>query len=319
MRLLYTVVILTGTACSFDASDLLPGSGNDRDAGPGRDGRPPVDGDDGGPDGGPEPLDLLCRTLPTYMNRPGSSHAYRVLPPGNYDRAAAQCAADEAHLTVIDDSAENSFVNTLAAGELWIGYDDLTQEGTFAWITQVTPTFDGFAGPEPSNTNGEDCVVLRDNGSWNDVGCELTRPAICECDPFRAPTPVPSCMNDPGYSVDSDGRRRKVTEIGDSWDDARDDCIAGGAHLAVVGDSEENQLLDDLLDDGDAWIGYRSAVSSDGFSWINGAPVGFENWDGGEPNASAQCAELDQFDGRWSTVDCTQNRDYVCECDPAAP
>lgn len=318
MRLLY-MVVLTATACSFDASDLLPGSGGDRDGGPTGDGNPAVDGDDAGPDGGAEPLDLACRVLASYTARPGSSHGYRVLSPGNYDRAIAQCAADGAHLSVIDDAGENSFVNTLAAGELWIGFDDLTDEGTFAWITKAAPAFDGFSGPEPSNTNDEDCVVLRDSGSWNDVGCELTRPAICECDPFRAPTPVPTCMNDPDYSVDADGRRRKVTEIGTTWDGASADCVSDGAHLAVVGDDAENQLLDDLLDDGDAWIGYRSAGASNEFSWSNGAPVGFENWDGGEPDEAAQCTELDQVDGRWSTADCGQSRDYVCECDPAAP
>src|SRR5437762_1216069 len=72
-----------------------------------------------------------CMTNPAYSNGPSGStgHRYRKKNGTHYDGAIDTCAADGAHLVVIDTAAENDFVKGFANTDVWIGYDDLTTEG----------------------------------------------------------------------------------------------------------------------------------------------------------------------------------------------
>ena len=70
--------------------------------------------------------------------------------------------------------------------EAWIGYSDITKEGTWEWTN--TPIYAGlndiyknWQSGEPNDQGGNaDCAVLSKNGFWMDFTCTVKIPFICE-------------------------------------------------------------------------------------------------------------------------------------------
>jgi|GEM_PF-5265827 len=85
--------------------------------------------------------------------------------------AFALASASGGYMTSINDAAENSFVSGLDGGLLWIGFTDMTTEGTFEWINGDAVTYTNWDIGEPNDIGGEDWVVTNWNGSglWNDL------------------------------------------------------------------------------------------------------------------------------------------------------
>jgi hypothetical protein len=280
-------------------------------------------GDDGAlddaTDGGYTPA---CLTDATYVANVITGHRYKVLASSvNYDAAIDQCTANGAHLAVLNDSVESSYVAGqlgLLGGEGWIGYDDLTEEGTFRWITGATSTFNNFTGSDPNDNNNEDCTNLRPDGTWHDAGCENSYHPICECDPAYRPPPTPACRTMTASSFEMSGRR-VFRGPAATWAAAKAACEAIGAHLLVIGDLAENGEMDGQLA-GAHWLGYTDAATESTFVWVNGAPTVFKGWPGGTVplDDTLDCAVL-QDGGAWADLDCATTNPYACECDPAPP
>lgn len=62
-------------------------------------------------------------------------------------------------------------------------------------------------------------------------------------------------------------------------------------------------------------------VLSDGFSWHDGSPVNFLNWNKGEPSdpmssSQEECVEMYTDSGKWNDVTCFTKRRYVCKKTP---
>ena len=304
------LVSLTYLGCRFD----LP-------AGPGdapKDAPTHMDSDGPPPDG---PSVQRCLTDSTYVDPGlGNSHRYKRLDAdADYDTAIDRCAADGAHLAVVNDAAENNYLRGLHTTDMWIGYDDLTQENSFRWITGATGGHNGFSGMEPNDNGVEDCTYLRTNGSWNDTDCgELKRP-VCECDPAYRPPATPACRTAVTGFTAVNGRRYFTRLVPKKWQQAQEDCASIGAHLIVVSDADENTALDALLV-GPTWLGYTDTDMEGQFKWVNGATSPFIKWPGGDvpTEDNVDCAVL-QDSGSWLNVDCNDSYTYACECDPAAP
>ncbi|XP_039206285.1 hepatic lectin-like isoform X2 [Crotalus tigris] len=95
-----------------------------------------------------------------------------------------QCRDNRAHLVVIDDMAEQIFVQTRAKNErYWIGLTDIETEGEWKWVdsTNYRLGFTYWKRGEPNNDlSNEDCAHLWGNGEWNDVYCTYLCYYICE-------------------------------------------------------------------------------------------------------------------------------------------
>lgn len=295
--------------CSFK-SPRAGGTDTPEDAAPGGPGEP---------DAGPAPL---CMTEETYVPNPATGRRYRIGPSNiNYDAAIDFCAASGAHLAVVDDAAENTYLTTLfSGGEGWIGFDDLTEEGTFQWVTGSTSAFRGFRAPDPNNTNNEDCVGLRDDTSWHDAGCEDARRPLCECDPAYRPPKTPLCRTMTASSFEASGRRVFRSTANAKWADAKAACEAMGAHLLVIGDLFENAEMDAQLTNAH-WIGYSDTAQEGTFLWANGAMSTYKNWGngGGVPREDDEDCAVLQDGGLWEDVECDDSNPYACECDPLPP
>jgi hypothetical protein len=271
------------------------------------------------PDAPPDaPYVPACMTDPSYSNNGG--HRYkRLAQDTSYDTAIDRCAADGAHLAVVDDLTENNYLRGLHTADMWIGFDDLTEENVFRWITGATSTFTAWSTNEPNDNGVEDCTYLRPNGTWNDTSCGDQKRPICECDPSYRPPPTPACRTaTSGFSIVR-GRRYFVRTTPATWQQAKADCESIGAHLLVIGDADENTELDMLLA-GPTWLGYTDAAIEGTFRWVNDAPSPYNRWPGSTApqNDTLDCAVF-QDTGSWADAACSDLHRYACECDPLPP
>ena len=75
-------------------------------------------------------------------------------------------------------------MNAKKGGNIWIGLDDLQNEGDFHWSDDSE--LDGWTNWSPKQPNnagkkGEDCVaILAKNGKWNDLACGKRQLVVCE-------------------------------------------------------------------------------------------------------------------------------------------
>jgi hypothetical protein len=257
-----------------------------------------------------------CMTDPTYTA--AGEHRYKYSSSSvDYDTAIERCAADDAHLAVIDSMAENEQVKLLIGGDTWIGLDDLTVDTDFRWITGATGTF-RFFGTAPTIKENEDCVFMKLDGKWDQTGCGSPKRVLCECEPEYLPPPAPVCRQMTGATI-REGRWYYARTAPATWLTAETDCRSMGAHLAVIGDLFENGQLDVAFTGSPYWIGYTDAAVEGQFQWVNGSPSTFQRFVGGAPaNAAEDCAIL--FDGgAWGDRPCDAAFPYACECDPLPP
>ncbi|KAK7456587.1 hypothetical protein BaRGS_00039313, partial [Batillaria attramentaria] len=112
----------------------------------------------------------------------------------NWHDAQANCAMWEAgRLVEIHSAAENVFVTNMAransADAVWIGLNDIAQEGKWVWDSSQQPAqFTNWGHGQPDNHNfqhePEDCAViwhLSAERKWNDGNCDSVKtPSICE-------------------------------------------------------------------------------------------------------------------------------------------
>jgi len=264
---------------------------------------------------------LACLSMPGYLGRAGTSHRYRVIPDLlDYDAATAACAAEGAHPVTIDDDPENQYVHSLALVDTWIGYDDLTTEGTFRWIDSASSGYTAWGGGQPDDNPIEDCVEIRADGTWNDRDCATLRPVVCECDPAIQPRPVPACQTT-GTATPVHGRRYFARTDAAGWSAALADCESIGATLIAVSDADENAVADGLLTQ-PIWIGLSDQQTEGNFRWVNRAPTNYTNWEASAPTIGGDgrdCVLLGSPTGEWTDAPCGDAHAYVCECDPAPP
>ncbi len=99
---------------------------------------------------------------------------------GTWDDCEAEAVIAGGHLVTINDTDENNelmifFIDELIAQNfLWIGFNDVAEEGTWVWVSGEPVTFTSWYGSEPNNQSpGEDYGVLEqwlDPVQWNDWG-----------------------------------------------------------------------------------------------------------------------------------------------------
>jgi hypothetical protein len=87
----------------------------------------------------------------------------------------------------IRNAADNTLiteaVNTVGgAGDLLIGYNDVTTEGSFVWQSGDAATYNNWNAGEPNNAGNEDYTVSQSSGGWNDVTNGSTYRYLLEID-----------------------------------------------------------------------------------------------------------------------------------------
>ena len=103
-----------------------------------------------------------------------AGHEYTLLTADDWLASEAYAVSQGAHLVVIDDAAENAFVNTTFGFDktIWLGLARTAAipVDSFAWVDGSTSTYRNWAGGEPNNAGGnENYVHTYTNGTWNDL------------------------------------------------------------------------------------------------------------------------------------------------------
>ena len=148
-------------------------------------------------------------------NNGGHSYAFCATLV-TWDSASAACASVGARLVRVDDASENEWLVaraptagvTTTADAMWLGASDAAMEGAWRWedgeqfwddtvnagagapVGSLYSNWHGptppFAAAEPNNTGGflgspgEDCAMMRSDGTWNDGSCSSTAGYVCE-------------------------------------------------------------------------------------------------------------------------------------------
>ncbi|XP_066304554.1 lymphocyte antigen 75-like [Branchiostoma lanceolatum] len=104
----------------------------------------------------------------------------------------------------------------------------------------------------------------------------------------------------------------------ETWDKARTECSQKDATLTSVTSAEEQDFI---LGHGNRNlnIGFHDKTTEGTFTWLDGLPTTFLNWEPGEPSnagGNEDCTEIVYDTGMWNDVPCGQfwsTRGYVCK------
>lgn len=100
-----------------------------------------------------------------------------------------------------------------------------------------------------------------------------------------------------------------------SWQDARDDCLAGGGDLVAIDSEGENAFVAGLHATS-SWLGANDLQLEGTFRWTDGRALSFVNWGVNQPDAfpGQNCVEKRAEPGSpWYDQSCANLNFYVCE------
>ncbi|XP_071940891.1 uncharacterized protein [Antedon mediterranea] len=87
-------------------------------------------------------------------------------------------------LVIINDKAENDYVNKLIGDDSWIGFYDGSVEEEWFWVDCLTNTDwaeSNWATGQPDNGNGADCAQISSaTGLYDDKDCTIPMKYVCE-------------------------------------------------------------------------------------------------------------------------------------------
>jgi len=172
------------------------------------------------------------------------------------------------------------------------------------------PGDDAGAGPPNAGEDRMDVLCLVDelcNGVDDDCDASIDEGGDC-------PGEVVQGLSGNAYLFDDAER---------TWREARSRCDSLGYTLAVIDDATEDAFVFAhlaRLGFDDAWIGLDDRDDEMTWVWVDGSPIGYENWGEGEPNdggSGSDCAVImtppASRASRWADRECDSRRPYICE------
>jgi hypothetical protein len=106
-----------------------------------------------------------------------------------------------------------------------------------------------------------------------------------------------------------------------TWTTAEASCEADGPgmHLAVIDDASEMSALAALAGGARTWIGASDRKTDNVFLRVTGGVAPYLPWRSGDPSqAGPACVGWDSQAAQYRDEQCTQGRQFACECDGIA-
>lgn len=114
--------------------------------------------------------------MPTFWVNGSSVY---TLVSGSWTESQTKAVAMGGNLATVSSTAENDFLWTTIAKPnlatspfgIWIGLNDVAEEGTWVWASGEPVTYTNWAGGQPDNWQNEDWVHFwgYTEGAWNDL------------------------------------------------------------------------------------------------------------------------------------------------------
>lgn len=92
------------------------------------------------------------------------------------------------------------------------------------------------------------------------------------------------CTGGDARAAAPDGSCLMLVVAPQTFADGKATCDGLGGHLAILLTSAVDDAAEALAGDLDTFIGLTDEVSEGSFVWVDGTPLGFTNWELGEPN-----------------------------------
>ena len=132
-----------------------------------------------------EELDPKINLLNRLIYTQGSSQFFATDTALSWTDAESTAISLGGHLARIASADQNGFLaRTFAAsstGDLWIGYNDRSAEGTFAWLSGGDLAYTNWQSGQPDNNGGADATVLAiPAGGWYDDSLRTLRRGLIE-------------------------------------------------------------------------------------------------------------------------------------------
>ncbi|XP_062372587.1 C-type mannose receptor 2-like [Sardina pilchardus] len=210
----------------------------------------------------------------------------------NWTEAQQYCREKFTDLATIHNMTEmekvNSMIREAAAGNAWIGLKKGSSpkwqwslaDRDFYRENEIELIWDDQGG-RPDQGGKDNCVFVKGaNGKWHDSGCNLRG-------------------NSKTYVL--------VTDI-KNWADAQKYCREQHTDLASVRNQTENDQIEDVSGERDAWIG----LFRDAWEWSDGSSSSFRYWKSGEPNnPDVECTQI-MSSGQWNDEGCHHPGHFIC-------
>ncbi|XP_064018402.1 macrophage mannose receptor 1-like [Pogoniulus pusillus] len=254
-----------------------------------------------------------------------------------FSEATRTCEGNEAHLATAQSRNEQAFLVSLVGVRpedyFWLGLSGTEEGGRLRWGSGWTPPMASQSTAMPGKEQG--CVAMRTEPAaafWDVMSCEKTANYVCKQQaagvlPPAPPLPVPAAACAQGWEgaswTDSCFKFfvRQRTEM-KSWFEAEEFCREIGGDLVTINSREDQILLWQLASDKGLsyqsfWIGLFLLNADEGFAWVDGSPVVYENWDEDEPNNHRNLEHCVMLNGspqlRWNDLSCEQLLSWICE------
>ena len=118
----------------------------------------------------------------------------------------------------------------------------------------------------------------------------------------------------PDFSLQTGAHAYKKIKC-ESWEDARAQAAAEGAHLVTINDAAEQEWLHIVFGSQPSWIGLNDIAQEGEWRWDNGEPLTYINWGFQEPNdtnngdedcvimgPSGEWVDVNPADGQWRWI-----------------
>ncbi|CAH1785530.1 unnamed protein product [Owenia fusiformis] len=294
---------------------------------------------------------FICQTLkdvkypqpPQLPNPCGSGNTaygpgcYNLVSiPSTWQDAQTECRRQEGYdLVSITSQHEQGFIRALMkqndmiynAMPMWTGLTDRTDPGHYEWTNKWPVIYTNWGDGQPVKNSGG-CVLVRpDDGRWYDTDCSTLAYGLCkksDAKPPYTPKRYGQCPHTRdgddwvGYDVSCYLFRPKESL---SHGDAEVACQALDARLVSVHSDEETNFIVSRLAKTisyTCWVGLMKSLSR-GYQWKDGSAVEYTNWGENQPSdvdgtQDKNCVQM-WLSGKWSDVQCTASRGYICKRD----
>ncbi|XP_077993133.1 macrophage mannose receptor 1-like [Glandiceps talaboti] len=207
---------------------------------------------------------------------------------------------------------------------VWIGMSDLRTEMTYEWSDLTEVRYTRWNNGEPNNSGDEDCIHSYVSGSlagyWNDDKCSAAYMSVCKkAKQVLSPTTESAGDCGSGWYTQSHSCYRFVSN-GATWSTAEAQCKSYGGSLMAINDNIEQSFVSSKLGSFTGgswyWIGLTDLSQAGQFTWSDGDPVTYTNWDAGQPdNSQGDCVGVSTGTnaGLWTATQCTDSMPYICE------
>ncbi|XP_073438361.1 macrophage mannose receptor 1-like [Dendrobates tinctorius] len=256
--------------------------------------------------------------------------------PGSFTEANSTCNNHGAFLLTVDDRFEQVYLTSLIGFRLekyfWTGLSDTEDRNTFKWANGQNVLYTHWNADMPGERQG--CVAMRTGnkaGLWDVINCEEKVKYVCKKlaqgvtpPPIPKTTAEPTCpanwtTTDHGcikyYSGEVYGMK--------TWTEARDFCRTIGGDLLSITSKEEKVKVTSMLNGGifncfyiGVWIGLMHSNLDEGFTWSDGSPLNYENWEYSKPDNSDEqdkCVAMNSFWFSWHNVHCDLQFQWICK------